>query len=291
MIIYKITNLINNKIYIGLTTRDLDKRISEHKYLSKNSNYAIHRAMRKYGIENFTFETIDQCDNIDDLINLEFKYIIANDSMNPTKGYNMMAQNDSVKYLNEETKKKIGIANSKKYKTKTPEEKMIISFNLSNAIQGRYMKNKTSKYVGVRKIRNGSYNFTIICREKSYSKNFKDEIDCAKAYDIFAIYLFGENAKINFEDKREYYISLDLESVVDKIITTHSFGRKGRKGYLFYDLPVKTKPIAIKNVTAFIDGKIINDELSELLINITFHYNGEIFLNSSKYSDLEEFIK
>ena len=61
MIIYKITNKINNKVYIGLTTRTLKYRWSTHITESKNLNNQKHlyRAMRKYGIENFTIEEID----------------------------------------------------------------------------------------------------------------------------------------------------------------------------------------------------------------------------------------
>lgn len=61
--IYKITNQINGKSYIGLTTKERPSdRYSQHKYLvrhpeqeKKNNNSAIHDAMRKYGIENFDF--------------------------------------------------------------------------------------------------------------------------------------------------------------------------------------------------------------------------------------------
>lgn len=63
--IYKITNNINDKIYVGQTIRSLEKRKSRHlndaRYGSKNP---IHRAIRKYGVENFVFETIEKCDKI-----------------------------------------------------------------------------------------------------------------------------------------------------------------------------------------------------------------------------------
>ena len=50
--IYKITNTINNKIYIGKTTRTVEKRYKDHLYSSKKSNCYLHIAMRKYGVEN-----------------------------------------------------------------------------------------------------------------------------------------------------------------------------------------------------------------------------------------------
>lgn len=53
--IYKIINTVNNKRYIGQTTRTLKERWRDHRSEanSNNSHMAIHRAMRKYGIENF----------------------------------------------------------------------------------------------------------------------------------------------------------------------------------------------------------------------------------------------
>lgn len=69
--IYKITNLINNKIYIGQSI-DCQRRWAEHKragQINPNSvknkrdyNLPIHCAIRKYGIKNFQFEVIEECE-------------------------------------------------------------------------------------------------------------------------------------------------------------------------------------------------------------------------------------
>ena len=53
--IYKITNLINNKIYIGKSV-NIEKRFQGHK--RAKCNMAIHKAIQKYGINNFTFENL-----------------------------------------------------------------------------------------------------------------------------------------------------------------------------------------------------------------------------------------
>jgi len=58
--IYKITNKINNKFYIG-RAYDLEQRWIKHqKYLGHGAPY-LHRAILKYGIENFKFEIIEEC--------------------------------------------------------------------------------------------------------------------------------------------------------------------------------------------------------------------------------------
>ena len=64
--IYKITNQINNKVYIGLTTTTIKNRWKEHigaigRYKDKRPLYA---AMSKYGIDNFSIEELEECDDL-----------------------------------------------------------------------------------------------------------------------------------------------------------------------------------------------------------------------------------
>lgn len=61
-VIYKITNLINNKIYIGQTIH-FKERIRSHEETavnvkSKSYNNPLYKTFRKYGIENFSIEII-----------------------------------------------------------------------------------------------------------------------------------------------------------------------------------------------------------------------------------------
>ena len=56
--IYKIQNKINNMIYIGQSI-DILYRFKAHK--KSYDNLAIHKAMQEYGIENFTFEIVEEC--------------------------------------------------------------------------------------------------------------------------------------------------------------------------------------------------------------------------------------
>lgn len=64
--IYKITNTINNKVYIGQTIKPVEKRFQQHKnnYTKPYfSQLVLYKAFNKYGIENFTFEEIEKVDN------------------------------------------------------------------------------------------------------------------------------------------------------------------------------------------------------------------------------------
>ena len=92
--IYKITNQINNKIYIGKTNLTVQERFKEHCRDSKRTNEEkrpLYNAMNKYGIENFSIEQIEECSP--DIINEREKYwILYYDSYN--KGYNATCGGD-----------------------------------------------------------------------------------------------------------------------------------------------------------------------------------------------------
>lgn len=62
--IYKITNNINGNSYIGQSV-NIEKRWRSHRYCSslnnESSNYPLYRAIRKYSLENFSFEVLEEC--------------------------------------------------------------------------------------------------------------------------------------------------------------------------------------------------------------------------------------
>lgn len=92
-VIYKITNIINNKIYIGKTIRTAEIRWQEHIRESKLNkdftNIPLYNAFNKYGIENFNFQILEE--NIpNNLLNQrEKKYIKLYNSQDKEKGYNI----------------------------------------------------------------------------------------------------------------------------------------------------------------------------------------------------------
>lgn len=62
--IYKITNNINGKCYIGKTERTIQMRWSEHIRPSRlKLDFPLYRAFSKYGIDNFSIEEVEQCDD------------------------------------------------------------------------------------------------------------------------------------------------------------------------------------------------------------------------------------
>lgn len=80
--IYKETNMINGKVYIGRTLQTLEKRKYKHE-IAKDNLY-FHQALRKYGKENFKWEIINE----QDYDNEEF-YIQKYNSRDRNIGYNV----------------------------------------------------------------------------------------------------------------------------------------------------------------------------------------------------------
>lgn len=97
--VYKITNLINQKVYIGYTTRTMEERWKQHISCAYNPNtkdgsyeHALKRAIRKYGVSNFSIEQLESSDNKEYLSEREKYWIQYYNSctMSPNGyGYNL----------------------------------------------------------------------------------------------------------------------------------------------------------------------------------------------------------
>lgn len=104
---YKITNQINEKVYIGQTV-DANKRWGAHKSFARNDDKPrqyIHHAIAKYGSENFAFEVIATCRTQEDADVIEDQLIGQYDSRNKERGYNLKT-GGSHGIHSEETKQK-----------------------------------------------------------------------------------------------------------------------------------------------------------------------------------------
>ena len=100
--IYKITNLKNNKAYIGQST-DIKSRWINHKRELRNNihrNSHLQNAFNKYGEEAFEFRILEETfeENLDDA---EEYWITYFDSTNPRKGYNLREGANSYKHRKE----------------------------------------------------------------------------------------------------------------------------------------------------------------------------------------------
>lgn len=108
--VYKITNKVNNKVYIGITSKGISARWKEHIYSAEHGcPFKLHNAIRKYGKENFSIELIDFCNSWEELTEKEQYYISEYKSLQDEFGYNMTEGGDGTfgRTHSEETKEKI----------------------------------------------------------------------------------------------------------------------------------------------------------------------------------------
>lgn len=144
--LYRITNIINNKVYIGQSNKEKD-RWRQHKYFGRNpekTGQYIHRAMAKYGIENFIYEVIAMCKSEEDANEIETMLIKQYNSRDKQFGYNLAPGGETPWNLglpkeqnpltgiprSEETKQKISRGNMGKIMPPCSKERKIYMSNL-----------------------------------------------------------------------------------------------------------------------------------------------------------------
>lgn len=130
--IYKTTNLVNGKIYIG-----------QHKYEGKVKNYIgsgtlLQKAIKKYGKEKFKIQIIEICYSLKELNKREIHWISFYNSTNKKIGYNI-EEGGSPGPVLEETKKKISIM------TKKAMANLQIKEKISKAATGKHPSEETRK--------------------------------------------------------------------------------------------------------------------------------------------------
>lgn len=103
-VVYKITNLVNDKIYVGQTVRSLGDRWADHKRDALNGvGYPLHFAIEKYGVENFSIITIDSANSLDELNKKEISWIKElNSSCRNGNGYNVLEGGLGLSKINSE---------------------------------------------------------------------------------------------------------------------------------------------------------------------------------------------
>ena len=179
MIIYKIQNKVNGKIYIGQTVGTLQHRISQHKSNSKKTSL-INMAIRKYGWDNFDADIIDNAENIEELNQKEIYWIKYYKSISPN-GYNLEIGGKNATN-SEETRKKISQALKGKYQgEKSSRAKKVYMFSLSGELVAEYGSVRDAG----RKTNICSSQIASVCRGEHYiAGGFRWSYDKNKLADI-----------------------------------------------------------------------------------------------------------
>lgn len=123
--VYKITNLVNGKIYVGQTIKTVQRRWGQHKFLSQKPSKEsyLQKSIYKYGSDNFSVETLDNAYNREDLDYKEAHWIDVLDTLKPN-GYNIRPGGMSSVHSAETCEK---ISKIVKAHMSSPERRAIIS--------------------------------------------------------------------------------------------------------------------------------------------------------------------
>lgn len=199
MIIYKVTNRVNNKIYIGKTVRGLLKRRKEHEKSIVHNNICMpfHKALKKYGVENFDWEIIDSVITRQELCEKEKEWIKSLNSRDKNIGYNITEggeDGDTIsKHPNrDEIVRKISENNVYR---KHPDKKLELSKKMSGKNNPMYGKNYQTK--GLKKWARFRKN-----------KKFEDVFSIEKANEIkIKISIGNKNKKITEEQRENYRLA------------------------------------------------------------------------------------
>jgi group I intron endonuclease len=172
MIIYKITNLVNNKIYIGQTTGTIEKRWQRHNWqcTRKRNAMAITNAIIKYGKENFTIEEIDKAETIEELNEKEIYFISLLNSISPN-GYNLSGGGGYVE-MSDETKLKISNTHKRKWKEGnriSEETRKKLSDSHKGWIPSEETKEKWRKAFGGKRPSDNTIQASIESSQKTYT--------------------------------------------------------------------------------------------------------------------------
>jgi len=134
MLVYCIKNTINNKEYIGLTTRTVEQRWKQHiresnKEGSWEWNTPLGNAIKKYGKDSFEVFVLEECSSETEMKQKEIQLIRERKSLAFETGYNLTLGGDGrLGYkLSEETKRKIGEGNLGKVMSNEAKEKMSVA--------------------------------------------------------------------------------------------------------------------------------------------------------------------
>lgn len=199
MQIYKITNLINNKIYIGKDTT------SNPNYFG--SGLLINRAFEKYGKENFIKEVIDETDNYEELSKKEIYWIGKYNSTDREIGYNISKGGDGGDTLSNHPdldiiREKISKNNPKKGKT-------------------------YEEAFGIEKAKSYKKNLSKSNKRHNLDKTYEELYGLEKATELKKI--ISINTKNNWSDERKKRQSeLSRNNISDSLLSEES-KRKNKK--------------------------------------------------------------
>jgi group I intron endonuclease len=293
--VYKIKNIINNKVYIG-SSKNIENRWKQHIYeLNKNNHHSIklQRAWNKYGKDNFKFEVIEECD-IDRLLYLEQYYIDkyksyfeGYNSKGKTKGLMDWADYENFKIYELYQDDLLECINEKKVIFTDSKTKNRIIYN--KYFDKEYMWYKDILYF-LNTIYDGNDFFCQIQNRQDEDKAGFIDFDANKNLLYFRIIAYSINFQIEFvyNIKDRSIIHTDAYERNPKIIIPNYDNKITDKllGYIFYMDEIEQDIIKVSKYTKEYFQlliPIINDYHVEEIYTYYFHSQKEFLQKMYEY--------
>lgn len=239
--IYKIENLINNKKYIGQSI-DIETRWKHHQQAAYNKNskgyeYPLYRAIRKYGIENFKFNIIEECE-LNQLNTREIYWISYYDSF--FKGYNQTLGGDCSGCTDKENLIKILdlLENTTLTHADIAKECKISTEMVQSINTGRYWHDINREYpIRKRKLRKKNY-----CKDCGIEINYKS-IRCTQCENKHRLEVNVNNMKVSKEELNDLIHKYSFIKIGEMFGVSDNAIRKWCQKY---GLPCKRKDLYLK---------------------------------------------
>lgn len=282
--IYKITNIINKKVYIG-QSKNIEKRFSKHKKYTQNEH--LKNAFSKYGIYNFSFEILFKLENNSDNIRKildekEKEFISLYEATNREKGYNIQSGGFIGCSHSEETKKKLREkTNGKTYEEIYGEKKAKeIKEKMRNSRKGYKLSSETKEKIG--RSNSSRYSKPILLVETGEVFNNTIEISIVYGLNRKSIRsaitggkrLWGLSFSYNLNIKNEKIISRDEAK---KLLETNKMNLKNNKINLKKVICVTTEEIFNSAEDAAFHFNIDKQKIYEICIGRRKQINGLVF--------------
>ena len=201
--IYKITNLIDGKIYIGQTV-NYRKRANAHiSYLKKGTHHNSHlqRAFDKYGEGSFEIDLITEC-KISELDSMERRYIKEYNCLNREHGYNLLGGGQKYREFTLEVREKMSKA--RKGKPFTEEHKRNISLGNKGKQISKKSIEKTRLTKKMRKVHCGEKNPNALISNKVAEKIIIELLNKETVVNITNKYQVSSETVYNLMYNRTY---------------------------------------------------------------------------------------
>jgi group I intron endonuclease len=222
MKVYQIVNKINNKVYIGITTRSLKERFNQHKYSRYSMDTKFSRALKKYGIENFEIQLLeDEITSLEELYEKE-KYYISNFN-SFINGYNSTIGGEGCKTVAVSAEEIINSYSILKSSTKVAQSLSIGENTVLRVLHNNNITLFGSGYEGTKRVDineiikeyNKLKNFSKVAKVLNLSSNTVSKVLKEANIPLYQ-YGFSEEDEKNIVDEyvNEFYSMTQLETVL-----------------------------------------------------------------------------